>query len=494
MLAKEWPEHEKVSQCHLVDKKKFLKCEFSTSGCLFEAPNTEVADWHARQCEFKRDAMELKLVKESEEMRIRKREDTMIRPDEQVCAACKQVRLKSDFSSKSNKCKMCLDGRSGSVITRRMVRASKEENKFEISDDGSVVSIEPDYDARPFPKGGISISDLMRMPPPPSKRVAVYPKFFGGAQVPPSRRIIMVCCGSSHDYFFLGLARDGTLYTWGKDLFSKKPSVLSNPKELVFFRKRGRIYGLYAGNGTAYVLTDEGGNNGCRVYGIGGNWAGQLGAKGCTPGVEVFETPVEVIEMRGKEVVEMHVGDSSAIFSCKDGNHYCLGSRRDEGRSFVAPPAKKLTVLFEIEQREEEDDDEFSYGFPIPQRPARQEPAKQQPRPSPKTNSPSCGSCGASGNPLLVCGRCKKARYCSKQCQGKDWPKHKKVCFEPAVVQVPEQDKDQEEDYYDDEPTVVTGWHYHDDPDTLGRGGSDRYVYIGKNDDGEPEFIDYGGD
>lgn len=38
------------------------------------------------------------------------------------------------------------------------------------------------------------------------------------------------------------------------------------------------------------------------------------------------------------------------------------------------------------------------------------------------------------------------------------------------------------------EPTVVSGWHYHQ----YARGSPDRYVYIGKDDDGEPEFLDYG--
>mmetsp|Transcript_19711 Transcript_19711/g.48439 ORF Transcript_19711/g.48439 Transcript_19711/m.48439 type:complete len:87 (+) Transcript_19711:135-395(+) len=37
------------------------------------------------------------------------------------------------------------------------------------------------------------------------------------------------------------------------------------------------------------------------------------------------------------------------------------------------------------------------------------------------------------------------------------------------------------------QPTIVTGWEYHN----YAR-GSDRYVYIGKDDYGEPEFLDYG--
>ena len=39
------------------------------------------------------------------------------------------------------------------------------------------------------------------------------------------------------------------------------------------------------------------------------------------------------------------------------------------------------------------------------------------------------------------------------------------------------------------EPQIVTGHQYH--MYSQGSGG-DRYVYIGKDDDGEPEFLDYG--
>jgi hypothetical protein len=38
------------------------------------------------------------------------------------------------------------------------------------------------------------------------------------------------------------------------------------------------------------------------------------------------------------------------------------------------------------------------------------------------------------------------------------------------------------------EPTLVTGWEYH----TWSRGQPGRYVYVGKCDTGQPEFLDYG--
>ena len=37
------------------------------------------------------------------------------------------------------------------------------------------------------------------------------------------------------------------------------------------------------------------------------------------------------------------------------------------------------------------------------------------------------------------------------------------------------------------QPTLVTGYQYHQYAQN-----SDRYVYIGKDEDGEPEFLDYG--
>ena len=40
----------------------------------------------------------------------------------------------------------------------------------------------------------------------------------------------------------------------------------------------------------------------------------------------------------------------------------------------------------------------------------------------------------------------------------------------------------------DREPEIVSGWQYHQ----YAQGSPDRYVYIGKDDDGTPEFLDYG--
>ncbi|KIK13866.1 hypothetical protein PISMIDRAFT_371194 [Pisolithus microcarpus 441] len=39
-----------------------------------------------------------------------------------------------------------------------------------------------------------------------------------------------------------------------------------------------------------------------------------------------------------------------------------------------------------------------------------------------------CVACGKGGVPLSACSRCKRAKYCSKDCQVKDWKTHKKNC------------------------------------------------------------------
>ncbi|KAL4071259.1 hypothetical protein V8B97DRAFT_1962113 [Scleroderma yunnanense] len=42
--------------------------------------------------------------------------------------------------------------------------------------------------------------------------------------------------------------------------------------------------------------------------------------------------------------------------------------------------------------------------------------------------STGCRTCGDEGKALSACGRCKKVKYCSKECQVQDWKRHKKDC------------------------------------------------------------------
>eukprot|EP01088_Endostelium_zonatum_P008993 TRINITY_DN2218_c0_g1_i1.p1 TRINITY_DN2218_c0_g1~~TRINITY_DN2218_c0_g1_i1.p1 ORF type:complete len:259 (+),score=49.46 TRINITY_DN2218_c0_g1_i1:103-879(+) len=58
---------------------------------------------------------------------------------------------------------------------------------------------------------------------------------------------------------------------------------------------------------------------------------------------------------------------------------------------------------------------------------------QQQSQPSNENRSPEeyCARCGKSGVKLLRCGRCKKAWYCSQDCQRRAWTTHKTQC-QPA--------------------------------------------------------------
>lgn len=39
-----------------------------------------------------------------------------------------------------------------------------------------------------------------------------------------------------------------------------------------------------------------------------------------------------------------------------------------------------------------------------------------------------CGACGVEGTKMMQCGKCKAARYCSKECQRSHWKEHKNSC------------------------------------------------------------------
>jgi hypothetical protein len=47
-----------------------------------------------------------------------------------------------------------------------------------------------------------------------------------------------------------------------------------------------------------------------------------------------------------------------------------------------------------------------------------------------------CSGCGAAqredGRQLLICGKCKKDKYCSTECQKKAWKSHKRDCVQAA--------------------------------------------------------------
>lgn len=47
---------------------------------------------------------------------------------------------------------------------------------------------------------------------------------------------------------------------------------------------------------------------------------------------------------------------------------------------------------------------------------------------TPTSGQEQCKACGEQGGSLSNCGKCKKVKYCSKECQVKDWKVHKKNC------------------------------------------------------------------
>ena len=47
----------------------------------------------------------------------------------------------------------------------------------------------------------------------------------------------------------------------------------------------------------------------------------------------------------------------------------------------------------------------------------------------PTSGQGGCSACGKQGGSLSLCGKCKSVRYCSKECQVKDWKAHKKNCI-----------------------------------------------------------------
>lgn len=49
-----------------------------------------------------------------------------------------------------------------------------------------------------------------------------------------------------------------------------------------------------------------------------------------------------------------------------------------------------------------------------------------------------CGACGCKtakggSGALLLCSKCKKKRYCSRECQKEHWKKHKLICNAPSA-------------------------------------------------------------
>lgn len=63
---------------------------------------------------------------------------------------------------------------------------------------------------------------------------------------------------------------------------------------------------------------------------------------------------------------------------------------------------------------------------------------------------PICSTChkpqSELGDELKHCARCRSARYCSKECQKKDWKTHKRSCTSPGATPAPSQSEPQRHD------------------------------------------------
>ncbi len=46
-----------------------------------------------------------------------------------------------------------------------------------------------------------------------------------------------------------------------------------------------------------------------------------------------------------------------------------------------------------------------------------------------KMRQPTCALCGSATEKLLSCKKCRKVKYCGKECQTKHWKEHKTVCL-----------------------------------------------------------------
>ncbi|XP_078255258.1 egl nine homolog 1 isoform X3 [Rhinoraja longicauda] len=76
----------------------------------------------------------------------------------------------------------------------------------------------------------------------------------------------------------------------------------------------------------------------------------------------------------------------------------------------------------------------FPPSFPLTDMASENHPTPESRPPPPVDPDLSCGLCGKMEK-LLLCGRCKRSFYCSKEHQKQDWKKHKQVCKEAASRQ-----------------------------------------------------------
>jgi len=82
--------------------------------------------------------------------------------------------------------------------------------------------------------------------------------------------------------------------------------------------------------------------------------------------------------------------------------------------STASPPKRSGVDYSKFDAIADSDDDE--------------KPSKEDPQAKKAKDKPHCGNCAKEIVKPLRCGVCKKAEYCSQQCQREDWQFHKRVC------------------------------------------------------------------
>jgi hypothetical protein len=102
------------------------------------------------------------------------------------------------------------------------------------------------------------------------------------------------------------------------------------------------------------------------------------------------------------------------------------------GAEATASPPKRAGVDYSKFDAIEDSDDE--------------KPSKEDSQAKKAKEKPHCGNCAKEIVKPLRCGVCKKAEYCSQQCQREDWKFHKRVCKKPEEPKPKEDANKQKQD------------------------------------------------
>ncbi|CAK0873977.1 unnamed protein product [Prorocentrum cordatum] len=102
-----------------------------------------------------------------------------------------------------------------------------------------------------------------------------------------------------------------------------------------------------------------------------------------------------------------------------------------DAEATASPPKRAGVDYSKFDAIEDSDDEKPS---------AKHSPAKKA------NENPHCGNCAKEIVKPLRCGVCKKAEYCSQQCQREDWQFHKRVCKKPEELKPKEDANNRKQD------------------------------------------------